>query len=185
MPSRRPPFVIDAHRLTALFDGHAGKMTGFFARRVGSPEVAIDLTAETFAQAFASRARFSGSSEQEGIAWLYGIARHVLAHHLRDREIDRRALERLGVMAQPLVNEDIERILELAELDGLLSATADAVDRLPREQREAVLLRVRDELDYEQLAKRTGVSEETARSRVSRGLRRLATMLPAPRSRDA
>ena len=159
-------------------------MTGYFARRVGSPEVAVDLTAETFAQAFASRKSFRGTAEGEAVGWLYGIGRHLLAHHLRDGTIDRRALERLGVQRPMLTDEDLERVLELAGRDALLRSASDALGDLPDEQREAVSLRVIDELEYPQVAERLGISQQTARSRVSRGLRRLAIVLAAQEPSD-
>lgn len=185
MPFRRSPrFVVDADRLAELFDAYAGEMTGYFARRVGSPEVAVDLTAETFAQAFAARKSFRGTVEDEAVGWLYGIGRHLLAHHLRDGAIDRRALERLGIRRPIMTDEDLERVLEFAGREALLRSASDALGALPEEQREAVSLRVIDELEYGQVAERLGVSQQTARSRVSRGLRRLAVVLAAQEPSD-
>ena len=54
---------------------------------------------------------------------------------------------------------------------------ADAMAALPSEQRRAVELRVIDECGYADVALRLGVSEQTARARVSRGLRALALRL--------
>jgi RNA polymerase sigma-70 factor (ECF subfamily) len=51
---------------------------------------------------------------------------------------------------------------------------ASAFSDLSGDQREALRLRVIDELPYPQIAETPGVSEQTARARVSRGLRRLA-----------
>jgi RNA polymerase sigma-70 factor (ECF subfamily) len=47
------------------------------------------------------------------------------------------------------------------------------LDALPQDQREAVRLRVLDERTYAEISQRLGVSEQTARARVSRGLRAL------------
>jgi DNA-directed RNA polymerase specialized sigma24 family protein len=41
-----------------LFERHAEDLLRYFARRTLDPEAAAELTAETFAQAFASRRRF-------------------------------------------------------------------------------------------------------------------------------
>ena len=57
-------------------------------------------------------------------------------------------------------------------LGELRSAVQGALAELGPEQREAVRLRVVDELGYPAVAARLGVSEQTARARVSRGLRR-------------
>jgi RNA polymerase sigma-70 factor, ECF subfamily len=49
--------------------------------------------------------------------------------------------------------------------------------RLPPEQRDALRMRFVDELGYPEVARRLQVSEDAARARVSRGLRRLAAAL--------
>ena len=51
---------------------------------------------------------------------------------------------------------------------------------LPEEQRRAVELRVIEECGYADVAVMLGVSEQTARARVSRGLRTLAQRLRDP-----
>ena len=51
---------------------------------------------------------------------------------------------------------------------------------LPEDQRRAVELRVIDECGYADVAVKLGVSEQTARARVSRGLRALAHRLREP-----
>jgi RNA polymerase sigma factor (sigma-70 family) len=86
-------------------------------------------------------------------------------------------LRRLGVVV-PVVHEDdaaeIERAAGLAVLRSML---AEELGRLGPGQREAVRLRVIEELPYVELARRLGVSEQTARARVSRGLRAMAAAL--------
>jgi RNA polymerase sigma-70 factor (ECF subfamily) len=81
---------------------------------------------------------------------------------------------RLGVEPPALEAEEQIRIEELAALGELRSAVQGALAELGPEQREAVRLRVVDELGYPAVAARLGVSEQTARARVSRGLRALA-----------
>ena len=68
---------------------------------------------------------------------------------------------------------EIERIEDLAGLSALTVELASALEELPEEQRRAVQLRVVDEYGYEAVAGALGVSEQTARARVSRGLRAL------------
>lgn len=57
---------------------HARLVLVHLTRRTFVPEAALDLTAETFAQAFASRRRFRGETDDVA-RWLLGIANHVLA----------------------------------------------------------------------------------------------------------
>ncbi len=50
-------------------------MLVFFTRRVLDAELAMDLTAETFATALTRREQFAGRSAEEEQAWLFAIAR--------------------------------------------------------------------------------------------------------------
>jgi DNA-directed RNA polymerase specialized sigma24 family protein len=54
---------------------------------------------------------------------------------------------------------------------------ADRLARLSPEQRNALRMRVVEELEYPEVARRLQASEEAARARVSRGLRQLAAEL--------
>lgn len=49
----------------AFYRLHSARLLRFFARRVYDSQVAFDLTAESFAQAFLSRHRFRGRDEQQ------------------------------------------------------------------------------------------------------------------------
>lgn len=93
---------------------------------------------------------------------------------LRRGASERRALRRVGVVAPALDAEELARIEDLAELRDLRSTIAAALAELSAQQRDAVRLRVVDELDYPAVADRLGISEQAARARVSRGLRVLA-----------
>ena len=77
-------------------------------------------------------------------------------------------------------DDDHQRIIELAGLADLRKAVADAFSTLPPEQREALRLRVIDEHAYQDVAATLGVSEQTARARVSRALRRIADVIDMP-----
>jgi RNA polymerase sigma factor (sigma-70 family) len=101
----------------------------------------------------------------------------VLGESLRRGAAERRALRRAGVQAPVLDGDELTRIEELAALGELRSAVAAALAELAGEQREAVRLRVVEELGYPEVAGRLGISEQAARARVSRGLRAIAAAL--------
>ena len=86
-------------------------------------------------------------------------------------------MRRLGIDVPVVEPDEIVRIEELAGLDSLRGAVSEHYERLAADQREAVKLRVIDELPYPEVAAALAVSEQTARARVSRGLRRLAAAL--------
>lgn len=149
----------------------------FFTRRTFDPQVAVDLAAETFAQAFASRRTFRGAGDEEASAWLFAIARRLLARYFEDGVV-RRQLNRRLVGGVPVASEtDLERIEELASLHDVRGVLREQLQALEPEQRQALWLRVVEEQPYAIVAQRLGISEQTARKRVSRGLRSLSEPL--------
>jgi RNA polymerase sigma-70 factor, ECF subfamily len=162
----------DASPFRELYDRHAPAIHRFLAGRTGDREAALDLTAETFAQAWLSRHRFRDLAGGSAAPWLYAIARNVLAGSVRKRRLERVSRERLGVLLAldrpPVYVEPSE-----AWLDGL----EDALIELAPELRDAVGLRVLAELSYDELAEATGTSVGAARVRVHRGLNALRDRL--------
>lgn len=169
--------VDDAAEFEAFYRAHAEAMLVFFARRTLDPHLALELTAETFAQAFRKRGQFRGGTDEEAAGWLYRIAHNQYAKVVRNGEVKQRALRRLQMQTPTYSEADIARVHELAELGGLREQVADRFRELPAIHREAVSLRVVDELSYPEVADCLGISEQTARARVSRGLRLLRQTL--------
>ncbi|MBI2237036.1 MAG: sigma-70 family RNA polymerase sigma factor [Actinobacteria bacterium] len=159
-----------------FYERHAEGLLRYFARRTLDPEAAAELTAETFAEAFASRTRFRDRGAG-GAGWLYGIARHQLGRFFRSSAVDSRARKRLGMPERDLSVHDYERIEELIDFERVGRAIAQAFSLLSEEQREAMTLRVVEGRSYREVAELLRCTEDTARARVSRGLRRLARVL--------
>jgi RNA polymerase sigma factor (sigma-70 family) len=135
---------------------------------------ASDLTAETFAQAWLSRRSFRDEAEGSALPWLFGIARNVARESARRDAVETRARRRLGLPTD-LASEDGYAAVE--ERLSPREALAQGLEALPEHERQALELRVVDELPYEQVADRLGVRPAAARLRVSRALRRLSLSL--------
>jgi RNA polymerase sigma-70 factor, ECF subfamily len=172
--------ALNAEQLTGLYDRHAREILAFLVRRTSDPEAAVDILAETFAIAFEDRGRFRGHAERSSRAWLYTIARNQLTDYYRSEGAEGRAVARLGVQRRGLTESEYERIEELAGTEQLRDLVAEHVGQLPDDQQQAVRLRFVDEEPYERIAKLLGISEDTARARVSRGLRALRAALRTP-----
>lgn len=160
-----------------VYQAHSQSILRFLAVRVFDPEVAFDLLSETFAEAFVAWPRFRGETRAELEAWLYAIARAQLSHYYRRGKAEQRAVRRLGIQVPTLVEEDYARIEELASMSDLKGVLRDALAELNADQREALKLRVIEERSYPEVAAELGISEQTVRARVSRGLRALAGAL--------
>lgn len=166
----------DPQAFGEFYERHAESLLAFFARRTWDVQEAADLTAETFAAAFAGRRRYRDTGAP-AYAWLLGIARHQLGRAARRRRVDDRARRRLGMQRIELDDLSIARIEELAGLDATRAALPAALEHLPTLTARAVALRVTGELSYSEVAERLGCSEGAARVRVKRGLDRLADLL--------
>jgi len=168
----------DPDAFTELYRRHAEDLLRYFARRTLDPEAAAELTAETFAEAFASRRSYTDTGVN-GVAWLYGIARHRLGRFFRSGKIDASARRRLGMPERSLPPEDYERIEDLIDFAPIREALVEALETLSPSQREAMRLHVIDGLPYPEVAQRLRCTQASARQRVSRGLRQLALVLQA------
>ncbi len=152
-------------------------MLRFFMRATGRPDLAADLTAETFARALESVASYDptrGRADQ----WLFGIARNILAASYRRGRVDAAARERLGLPKLILDDHVTETISRLSTPQD--HATL-ALAELPHQQRHAIEARVLQERDYAEIAGELQCSEAVVRQRVSRGLRALRTRLAGER----
>ena len=165
----------DAEAFGMFYDRHVHSVLGYFARRTHDPEIAADLTAETFASALSARHRYRPDRAPAG-AWLFAIAARRLADFHRRGRSEARAQKALAMERVPLGAEDAEMVRMLAD-DAAVSLLAG----LPAEQRTAIRARVVDGQSYADVAGDHGVSEPVARQRVSRGLAALRQRMGGPR----
>jgi DNA-directed RNA polymerase specialized sigma24 family protein len=177
MGSPRDQPLADIEAFVALYREHAEALLVFFARRTLDAEAAADLTGETFAQALASRHRFRDHGD--GAApWLYGIAQHQLSRFYRRGKAGAKRANDLACPRGPSCR---------TTSCSASRSSSTSRRRLPRcgarwptcrgGLRDAVALRIVDSQPYAAIAAELGCSEQAARLRVSRGLRRLATTI--------
>ena len=159
----------DERAFSAFYRRHLPMIVGWCVRRTGDPELAADLTAEVFAAALVSAARYEPTRESAA-GWLLGIARNVLGHSVRHGQVDARARERLGASSVTVEDEDLAVVLEIAAGQD---AAGHLLAELPVDERTAVRARVIEERTYGEIARSLGCSEMVARKRVSRGLAHL------------
>ena len=169
--------VTRAAEFVDLYDRVLPGLLAYFARRTFDAQVAADLTAETLADAFASRRRFRPRGDGSASAWLYAIAARKLGRYLRRQHVDDAARRRLGMERIELAPDDVARIEALIDFEHVGREIRQAFDTLHADQREALRLRVIEGRSYPDVARALGCSEQAARARVSRGLRRLAAQL--------
>jgi RNA polymerase sigma factor (sigma-70 family) len=172
----------DPQAFREFYERYAVWVRAWFHRHTGSDSAALDLTAETFAQAWHSLRRFRDLADGSGAPWLFGIARNLLRQYHKHARIETAARQRLGLPVAFAESEEYERVDDRVAAAAMAPALAVAVDGLPLEQKQALELRVVDQLPYEEVAGRLGCSENAARLRVSRALRALTVELRGARA---
>lgn len=144
----------------ALFLGHASRLTRL-AHLLGARD-AEDVVQEAFVKMYAAWSRVEGDD-------VVPYLNRIVVNEVRSRARRRQTAERKQHLV-PVLGDT-------AGPDGERRAVVEELARLPRRQREALVLRYWLDLTHEQVAEIMGVRPGTVKSQVSRGLATLATAL--------
>jgi len=162
-----------AHR--ALFDRYFARVYVFIQRRIDDRELARELTSDVFLEVWEQADRFRGDAKVS--TWIFGIARFKSLEAMRgQRRFKRSRIESGGDELISRVPESRSTATQLGARDEL-RRIAEAMERLPRDQREALMLVVVEGLEPEEIASRQRISRETVKTRVSRARRALRRIL--------
>lgn len=153
-------------QVSFLLAKHGEELARHIRRILRDDDAAQDVLQETMLRAHRALGTLAALANQR--AWLYRVATNVALNAVRSRTRERAALERHAAEHELAVEphadgHDDERRVELwAE-----------VARLPERQRLALTLRIADELDYEEIARRLGGTAAAARANVYQATKRL------------
>jgi RNA polymerase sigma-70 factor (ECF subfamily) len=153
-----------ADAIALLLARHGPELARHLRRIVRDDHAAEDLLQDTFLRAHAALDRLAPDANVR--AWLYRIATNAALNFVRrqareDVALVRHAHERVG--AHSAQHRDDERA----------TALWASVAALPERQRLAITLRVADELNYAEIARRMGGTEAAARANVHQATKRL------------
>jgi RNA polymerase sigma-70 factor (ECF subfamily) len=138
---------------------HYGAIYGYLLHLTGQPELAKDLTQETFLEGWRCLDTFEGRGSLR--SWLHRIAHRQFVRVLQ-RQREERRLHGMAELPAP----DATAWLESVEL-------RDAIDRLPLEQREVVLLHYLEGYSSSEIAPIVEVPASTVRRRLAQARDRL------------
>jgi RNA polymerase sigma-70 factor (ECF subfamily) len=144
-------------------------------RLTGSRTEAQDIVQNVCLQAWRSFHRFEPGTNCR--AWLFKMLLNEVRHHHRKRNTSREVEDNGGILGSAICEESVPEVLTDEEMLA-------AVDALPPEFREVVLLADVEEFAYKQIAEILSIPVGTVMSRLSRG-RRLLRMKLKGMSRDA
>jgi RNA polymerase sigma-70 factor (ECF subfamily) len=135
--------------------------------RTRNADQANDLVQETILRAWDKRSNFQPDTSLE--AWLFTIMRKQFFSDCRKHKWEVEDSDGSHAGSQIALPEQSDR-LAMQDMSAALA-------KLPRDQREAILLVGVDGMSYEEAAKVTGVAVGTMKSRVNRARTRLAHLL--------
>ncbi|MPZ62922.1 MAG: sigma-70 family RNA polymerase sigma factor [Propionibacteriales bacterium] len=168
----------DPEVFEAFYRRHVDEVQRFIARRVADPYLAADLAAEVFLAAIESAHKYR-PGRGAPVAWLYGIARNVLAAHRRRRAREVRVA--VEVSGRALVDDD-----DLVRLEERIDAARQArhlyvaMDRLSESERAVLELVALDGLTAAEAAKVLRISPVAARVRLHRARGAMQRALAPP-----
>lgn len=164
--------LAEADAFAVVYDRHVAVVFSWSAARAG--DYAADLTAEVFAQAWASRRRFKDQANGSALPWLLGIARNVLRTSLRKRQLETSARSRLGLPVTSYEERGYEAVEERLSFP---SAVVRSLANLPEAERQLLVLRLVEERPYREIAHLLDCTPVAARLRFSRTIRQLSLAL--------
>jgi len=155
---------MDRESFAELVRRHQPGVSRFVARYLRSREDGDEVVQEVFLRAWAQIARYR--PDTNFAAWVLTIARFLCMARLKDskRHPAPASLDPQLEPSAPPLPENFE-------------ALRRACDQLPTAQREVLMLRYFDNLDYRSISEITGDSEVALRSRLHDALEKLKTIL--------
>lgn len=164
-------FGSDPDAFEVFYREHIESLQRFIARRVSSPELAADLTADVFLAAIEAASTFD-PSRGSARSWLFGIARHRVADSYRAAA--KEGHTRSAVSGSQLLDaDDTTRIHERLDAQRTARALYHRLQALPEPERAVLELVALDDLSLAEAAAALGISAVAARVRLHRARRRL------------
>lgn len=167
----------DPEAFAELYRRYTHRIYRFHLSRTGSEPEAQDLTAQTFLSALEGLPAYRGAGSFAG--WLFGIARHKLADHYRERKPHLPL-----VTADELPDEaDLPEQTVMERLD--FQRVAAALRNLSPDRADALTLRFFGGLNAAEIGRLLDKSEAAAKMLLHRGLNDLQRRLAAPLTEES
>jgi len=175
-PDKLPRIAHDPEAFEAFYRAHVEGVERFVARRVADPHLAADLTADVFLAAIDAAASYRRERGSPA-AWLFGVARIVVAAEYRRSARESRANGRVEGR-RLLGDDDVERMQERIDAAARSRVLFAAVAQLPEGERAVLELVALDDLSVSEAAAVLGLRPVTARVRLHRARGAVRRLLP-------
>lgn len=177
----------DKQAFSLLYERYSQSVLSYLYRMLGSVEDVEAIGQEVFLRAF----RFAPTYKypQKFSTWLFTIARNLAINNSRRRRrspvrnVTELNLEGVEMSGDPRAvagraTDDVEKREEIARV-------LEALEDLPTDQKEVIVLGIFQDLSYAQMEEITGTKAVTLRSRMFHGLKKLGKMIRGSEDEDA
>ena len=161
----------DLDRLSLLFERYKRPLYGFFYGLNRNAELSEDLVQNVFYRILKYRYLFRGEGDFK--TWMFHIARNVSHDHFR-KNVKLKANDSIDAWQERL-GSDENRSTQFQK-DEELELLSMAMDRLPEDKREILLLSKYQEKKYKEIGEVLGCSEATVKVKVFRALQELKVL---------
>jgi len=170
----------DRERFSELVERYQARLVNYLYRLVRNSDDAHDLAQEVFVRVYQALDRFDPTYRFS--TWLFRVAQNAAIDQIR-----RRRFRMVPIGPQETDGGEPRREIELADegpsaLDGIEAREREAevraaIDALPWEYRELILLRHYGELAYDEIAETKGMPLGTVKNKLFRARQMLKTKL--------
>ena len=159
----------DNEAFGSIYDAFLTDIYRFIYYKVQNQGVAEDLTEDTFLKAWKKLDSYK-KEKHPFSSWLYRIALNTVIDYTRKEHVHFEEIEVFLKDEKMDTKEQTEQYYNKKILESVLS-------KLPEAQKEVVILRYINELDYSEISEIVGKSEQAIRTLVSRGLQKLKDVI--------
>lgn len=154
-----------------IYDKYLKQIYNFIYYKTSHKETAEDLTSQTFLKALKKLTDFQEKEDASLSAWLFTIARNNVSDYYRSYKTTR-DIDDVWDLA---TDEDIDSDLEFKERSLWLRKY---LKDLKSNQREIIILRIFQDLSYQEISEIYGKSENACKMEFSRALKTLKEKVP-------
>jgi RNA polymerase sigma factor (sigma-70 family) len=156
----------DPDKLGLLYERYKRPLLGFFVGMVRDRELSEDLVQNTFMRILKYRHLFRGDGDFR--TWMFHIARNVKNDHFRKNKMVQEKVEKWEERL-----EDTDNRLSDWQAADDQKMLAVALEKLPADKREILLLSKYQEKKYKEIGEILGCSEGAVKVKVFRALQEL------------
>ena len=167
----------DENALALLIHRHQAKIYGFIYSKLSDRDVADDVFQDTFIKVIKTLKSNSYNEEGKFLPWVMRIAHNLIIDHFRKnkkmpmlRETDEFSI--FSIIKDETKNVEGQLITEVIEND-----LRRIIDELPADQKEVLVMRIYQDLSFNEIAEITGVSINTALGRMRYALMNLRKVI--------